>query len=48
VPALQVKFMAFQSLLLEHSSRNTRGMGKLEGAEELGCGAYPAQLKMLL
>jgi hypothetical protein len=30
------------SLLQEHGYRYTRGMGKLEGAEELVFGAYPA------
>jgi hypothetical protein len=33
--------------VLNYGYRNTRGMGKLQGAEERGYGAYPAQLRML-
>jgi hypothetical protein len=39
--------MVSQSLLQAHGYRNTIGMGKLEGIEELAYGAYPTQLKML-
>jgi hypothetical protein len=48
VPALQVECRPFQSLLLEHGCRSTGGMDKFEGDEELGCGVYTAQLRMLL
>jgi len=47
VPALQVNCTVSRSLLQEHGYRNTGGMGKLEGTEERGYGAYPAQLRML-
>ena len=47
VPALQVNFSLSSSLLQEHGYRNTGGMGKLEGAEELGYGVYPAHLGLL-
>jgi hypothetical protein len=36
--ALQVNCTVSRGLLQEHCYRNTRGMGKLEGAEELGYG----------
>jgi len=36
-----------RSLLQEHGYRNLGRMGKLEGAEDLGYGAYSAQLRML-
>jgi len=47
VPALQVNCTVSRSLLQEHGYRNTGGMGEWEGAEELGYGVYPAQLRML-
>src|SRR5215469_5343345 len=48
LPVLQVVCTVSQSILLENGYGNTGGMGKLEGAEELAYGAYPAQLRMLL
>jgi hypothetical protein len=33
--------------MAEHGYRNTVRMDKLEGAEELGYGMYPVQLRML-
>ena len=47
VPALQLNCTVSRSLLQEHGYRNTGGMGKLEGAEDWGYGAYPAQLRIL-
>jgi len=47
VPALQVNCTVSRSLLQVHAYRNTGGMGKLEGAEEQGYGAYPTQLRMM-
>jgi hypothetical protein len=48
LPVLQGQSMVSQSLPQEHGYRNTGGMGKLEGAEELAYGTYPAQPRMLL
>jgi hypothetical protein len=47
VPVLQAKGTVCRNLLQERGYRNSRGMGKLESAEELGYGAYLAQLRML-
>jgi len=47
VPVLQVNCTVSQSLLQELDYRNTRGLGKLEGTEELGYGTCSAQLRML-
>ena len=47
MPELQVNCTVPGSLLQEHGYRNTRGLGKLEGTEELDYGAYPTQLRML-
>jgi len=47
VLALQVNCTVSRSLLQDRGYRNTGGMGKLEGAQDLGYGAYPAQLRML-
>ena len=47
IAALQVNCAVSRSLLQEHGYRNTGGMGKLEGADERGYGAYPAQLWMV-
>jgi hypothetical protein len=47
VTALQVKCSVSRCLLQEHGYRNTGRMGKLEGEEKVGYGAYPAQLWML-
>jgi hypothetical protein len=47
VLALQVDGVVFQGSRQEHGYRNTGRLDKLEGAEELGYGAYPVQLGML-
>jgi len=47
VPALKVNCTVSRSLLQEHGYRNSGGIDKLEGAEEQGYSAYPAQLRML-
>jgi len=47
VTALHVNCLVSRSLLQEHGYRNTGGIGKLEGEEKLGYGAYPTQLWML-
>jgi hypothetical protein len=47
VLALQVDGMVPQGPRQEYDYRNTVRMDKLEGAEELGCGAYSVQLGML-
>jgi len=39
--------MVFPCLLQGNDYGNTGGKGKLEGARELGYGAFPAQLRML-
>jgi hypothetical protein len=39
--------MEFQGLLQGNGYKNTGGMGNLEGAKELGYGAFPAQLRKL-
>jgi len=48
VPELQVNCTLSQCILHEHGCRNIGGMGKLEGANDLVYGTYPAQLRMLL
>jgi hypothetical protein len=45
--APQVNRTVSRILLQECGYRNTRGLGKLEKAEELGPGAYTSQLRML-
>ena len=45
--AAEVNRTVSRSLLQEHGYRNPGRMGKLEGAEDLDYGAYPAQLRML-
>lgn len=44
---LQVSGMMYRGLWHEHDYGNTVWMDKLEGAEGLGCGMYPVQLRML-
>jgi hypothetical protein len=43
---LQVDGTVSQGPQQQHSYRNTRWMGKVEGAKELGYGMYPVQLRM--
>jgi hypothetical protein len=47
VLTLQVDGMMSQGPRQEHGYRNTGRMDKSEGAEELGYGAYPFQLRLL-
>jgi hypothetical protein len=47
VLALQVDGMVSQDPRQEHRYTNTGRPDKLEGAEELGYGACPVQLRML-
>jgi hypothetical protein len=47
VVALQIDGMVSLDPRQEHGYRNTGRLDKSEGAEELGCGAYLVQLRML-